>query len=401
MGIGLKADFVSHDVIITGLDIIRILKCRSGRMKIAIISQNMAEEHTSPNIDFPEGLDNRPDIYVEFTQEDARPVVDELELPVGNVEGLLSNNNNNGRLSPNYSTFTGGGPTSMSLVDPSHLHNMVQVFHISLNGKQSPKNIVTNIFIKKSLIINSIEHGVIPIKPFEGVLGKVAETVVYTKGCVWVKLNFLEHSILFANMHLPVDTSNAKTLGYAYRKRKFYKILNKLKDNVTPNTNIIVSGDLNFRREIEKNGSSINQLTELIKEDMPLNLKELPFSEKNAEKFTCKFLTPEKLEEKHYNMTNGDYKRCRETTIDKFNEAPNTHCFDVKRIPSRCDRFLLRDSDIREIKKLEYDSDVLVPEYDHNAIFASFEIGPPAVIGTQLGGRRRTRRRPRKSSRRS
>jgi hypothetical protein len=29
LGTGLKADFVSHDVIITGLDIIRIMNCRA------------------------------------------------------------------------------------------------------------------------------------------------------------------------------------------------------------------------------------------------------------------------------------------------------------------------------------------------------------------------------------
>jgi hypothetical protein len=387
LGIGLKADFVSHDVIITGLDIIRIKKCRSGRMKISIISLNMGSIDDLPKISIPAKLAVNPDIYVEFTQEDGREPI-EIESDIG------SNTNNT-----NYGTFSGGART-MSLVDTDKLLNMIQVAHISLNATKSEQNIITNIFVKKSLNLLNVETGIRSAKPRKGSFGNLLELAQnaidsHSKGYVWAKLTFDKCSVLFVNMHLPVDTSNARTLGYEYRKNKFFKFLTELQEKLDDRTSIVVGGDLNFRREIEltKNENSVqfNQLTRLVESEMPIPLKELPFTD-GRPKYTCKFKTVKSFTKKKQRpMDPLEYKRCRGEgaviqSVGVVTEPISTDCLDLKRIPSRCDRFLVGGAGASTLTVSEHDSAMLVPESDHNAIYATFRIGP------QLGGRRRTRR---------
>jgi exonuclease III len=348
-------------------------------MKVVnIISLNVDGLKESPNRELPSGLHSDPDIYAEFTQEDARVVnINQLNSvrtiydPENNSTKILNRNNNNASMI--------GGNDNMTLVKSSALKDMNLAAHISLNTTKTKQNIITNIFLKKGLVVLNVETGVIAVKPSQGKLGKFRAffqghipSLGYSKGCVWVKLDFGTDSILFMNMHLPVDTGDKKTLGYSFRKKMFYKILRMLSDKVDRDTQVIVGGDLNFRMEDNEDQLTrlLNNATRNNRNAIPIPLKELAFPDGQEPSFTCKF-------------KEGSDKDCRLTPVS---EHKNLKCADESRAPSRCDRFLVTGNP----RVTLYDTGVLLDASDHNAIFASIEIG--ARSG---GGKRVTRKRSR------
>ena len=353
-------------------------------MRINIISLNVDGLKDSPNIDLPRGLDRSPDIYAEFTQEDARAVKIDQFNQVRTIYDPEENNAAHLTLrdpdeDPNV-TFSGGGHDNITLVDADVLKDMGLAAHVSLNTRKTKQNIITNIFLKKGLQPLNVETGVIAVKPSQGKIGKLRAffqghipSLGYSKGCVWVKLDFGTHTVLFMNMHLPVDTSDKKTLGYGFRKKMFFKILRMLSDKVDEHTSVIVGGDLNFRMEDKR-----DQLTRLLnnatrnnrnRNAIPIALRELPFPEGQEPTFTCKF------------KEHSD-EGCRLTPVSELPNDKKLACANEDRTLSRCDRFLVTGNP----KVSLYDTGVLLDASDHNAIYASFTIRP------QTGGRRRTRR---------
>jgi len=337
-------------------------------MKVNIISLNVDGLKESPKLKIPSGLDSNPDIYAEFTQEDSRNVkIDQLN-PVRTIYDPDEN-----IYSP---AITGGSADNITLIDSVYLKDMNLVAHISLNPTATSQNIITNIFLKRGLRPSNVETGVIVVKPSQGKLGKIKSYVQshltgYSKGCVWVKIIFQSSSILFLNMHLPVDTGDKKTLGYPFRKKMFYKLLRTLSDKVDRHTSVIVGGDLNFRMH-----DTQDQLTDLLRnstrnnrDSLPIPLKELSFPPGQEPAFTCKF-------KEHSDKT------CRLTPIAELPDDTSLHCADEHRTLSRCDRFLVNGDPRVSI----YNTAVLLDGSDHNAIFASFDT---TTVG---GGRRRTRR---------
>lgn len=336
-------------------------------MRVNVVSLNVDGLTKSPEIDYPFFLPPNPDLYAEFTQEDARPVV-LTPTTLQEIELLQD----------------GGGE---ALVSEPALKGMRLITHVSLNDNKSAQNIVLNIYIKiTGLQAPEVEQGKIVVPKGEksglvhfaqGFLG------MYSKGAVWAKLSFPRYSILFINMHLPVKTSegsNGKlknaTLGNAYRTKMFKKILDLLSSKVDGNTHVIVGGDLNFRM----NSKGEDQLDELLQgEGLPIPLKELPFPEGDKAAFTCKF-----KEAKDFRNDS-----CRLTELSNKSEV-ELPCADEKRNPSRCDRFLIHKH--RTIRVDMYKTAVLLPDSDHNAIYTSFRIGEQEGGTRRKRGRRNSRR---------
>jgi len=330
-------------------------------MRVNVVSLNVDGLTKSPEIEYPFFLPTNPDVYAEFTQEDARPVV--LGRTVVQDFQLLQD---------------GGGE---SLVSDEGLKGMRLITHVSLNDNKAAQNILLNIYIKNGGIqAPQVEQGKIVIPKGEksglvhfaqGFLG------MYSKGAVWAKLSFPRYAILFINMHLPVKTSegsNGKlknaTMGNAYRTKMFKQVLDLLSSKVDGKTHVILGGDLNFR--INSKGG--DQLDELLKEGgLAIPLKELPFPEGEHPSFTCKF-----KESKDYRDN-----ACRLTELTDHPENIELPCADEKRNPSRCDRFLMHKN--RDINVDVYKTAVLLSDSDHNAIYTSFR------ISEQEGGTRKKR----------
>ena len=284
---------------------------------------------------------DNPDLYVEFTQEDDRPI---------NTTLLIDIDNNDYKKIGTY----------------------------SLNHHKTAQNIITNVYARKNIEVSVNTHGAIPIKYKKGKqLVHTLQTALsylpgqklgFTKGGVYVKLTVDNKKIFLLNLHLPVDTKK-ENMGYDYRKEQLIKIINKISDHIDEDTMLFVSGDLNFR--MNRNG--VNQLTELLK-GKDLMLKELNIPAGDKKTFTCKF--------KNNSSTNYNYNsKCRLTEIN--NEGSNNFknisknvqdtCGDPKRIPSRCDRFLIHSPYVINVSK--YKSMVLLDSSDHNAIYTSFKVG--------------------------
>ena len=114
------------------------------------------------------------------------------------------------------------------------------------------------------------------------------------------------------------------------------------------------------------NRSGVNQLTTLLN-STNMRLEELIIPELDKKTFTCKF------------NSNSD-RNCRLSPINarNANDFKNisynvqNRCGNSKRIPSRCDRFLIDSPYLVNVNR--YTSLVLIDSSDHNAIFSSFEI---------------------------
>ena len=312
-------------------------------MKISLLSQNLGNNDVyeinpiipaktltaNPRVNnankLPTVID--PDIHVEFTQEDKRPLdVMEPLIPIQTSSG-----------------------TSYIMIGTE-----------SLNKKAVKGNVITKVYVRsdnRNLFVHG--RGQLDIKMEKGIIkGPLANIIgafkPVTKGATWIKVTNTDtnESYLFVNMHLPIDTGKwaigekNRTLGNMYRIESFKRIVSRIHEiyGMDPNLKIIMGGDLNFR-----NIDDQDQLTALLKDknftnNIPYTLSELS-KDKGA---TCKYLTT-----------------C------SFNRTGKQDCLDTKRAPSRCDRFLTNARNIKD--NMVFKNFVLDPIYDHNAVYLSFE----------------------------
>ena len=314
-------------------------------MRIGVFSYNVAELAESPHLADPGIIALNPDIYIEMTQEDHRkpdgtPLLD---------SAILESN----------------GYTSIS--------------SISLNGERTTKNLIMNLYAKSDSGVTILDKGVKAVSPTEAhkslslaaqLVGKKLHSGFgFTKGVVYIKI-MAERPILFMNMHLPVDTTEKDgklvnaSMGLEYRKTVLMKLLNKLEQRgvLDENTILFIGGDLNFRMDFK----GMNQLNQFLASNASSlhRLRELP-SPNNSKQLTCKF--------------NGHNKNCRTRKMPKNNVGAFLNniqktCGNPKRVPSRCDRFLISSSPVDKIKVLLHTVKYLLPESDHNGLLTCFDI---------------------------
>ncbi len=307
-------------------------------MRIGVLSLNVDSLKESPGNAIPELDMSSLDYYVEFTQEDGRPIT--------------------------TPPLIGSLPERFTLVGEK-----------SMNFHRSNQNILTKVYTsKKGNPV--VTKGTIPLSIRDTSKHKILllaqrATGEITKGAVWIHLKYNQYSLLFINLHLPVKTNVEKingvktrilkdpTLGYEYRKQSLLSIFEKLKPLIDETTFTVVGGDLNFR--INPNGE--DQLTTLL-QSYPY-MKEFPFPDESSKTFTCKF----KTEEEYKGSEN--LKSCRLTKIQNVNQPKE--CMDEDRVPSRCDRFLYHTTNYEPtVEKQE--SIVYLKNSDHNALFLVFTL---------------------------
>jgi hypothetical protein len=217
-------------------------------MKITILSQNLAEKTINDiaNDKFTDSFESKPDVYVEFTQEDNRPI------------------------------------DTSSIIDNTLLEGYTNICVEALSRKQ-PFNVITKVYSNNSTIIKKQS-------------GHVVLNTLATKGSSWVLIgrDNPDFNVLFINMHLPVDTGKYSlfknaTLGNKYRIESMIyclrTILKQLKLGIT-NLKIFIGGDLNFRVI-----DGQDQLTTLLESNKLQDATAIPIFElSNNLGTTCKYL---------------------------------------------------------------------------------------------------------------
>lgn len=317
-------------------------------LRIGALSYNIEKLQTSPKLQYTKIIELSPDIYVEMTQEDQR--------------------NNK------------GSDYSSSLIDKEILrgNQYVCIFSIALNEVKVEQNIILKLFVKLHIAKGiTITGGRKPVSPKESrgafLLGaqliarKAGLGYGYSKGMVYAKVAFKDSSempILFVNMHLPMD-GKLNNLGLNYRKSVLADLLEKLlrSGQIYSDTRIIIGGDLNFRM----NMNGVNQLNTLLSNvhtPFEYYLKELPFPN-GEKKLTCKFIS--------HNKTCRTRKMPKNNLRGFLKNVQNT-CGNAKRIPSRCDRFLISKPPITKVNVLMHEAVYLLPEADHNGLAACFDL---------------------------
>jgi hypothetical protein len=295
-------------------------------MRYAVISQNCDGLKTGPVLPFDKILSLDPDVYVEMTQEDARPV------------------------------------DSGSLLDPKLLHDYRVLTTVALNSGASSQNLIMTCWIKsdQNALYVSGSHAV---SPSGSKIALMAQSVAkgYSKGAVYVKL-ILKQPILFINMHLPVKTGvgmftrklKNNTMGLKYRHRVLVELLREVAHLVDRRTTVFVGGDLNFRMDAD----GTDQLTRILAtEGLPYGLQETV-----GNYLTCKFTKP--------NRPCRTRRAGRPTAAYLANVQKN--CGANDRVPSRCDRFLIGSPWSYKIHF--QDTEVFLPESDHNGIYTCFDL---------------------------
>jgi len=244
----------------------------------------------------------------------------------------------------------------------NRLASIADVFLNNSNAKID-KNLRITVYSKDTSY--TVKTGTIPIANKAGIRGAVAygyqaltsgtgnltKTAGFSKGAAWASLEKNGTTYLFVNAHLPMD-KKAPGLGLDYRIKAFKTILTKLAPLVTANTYMFFAGDLNFRMDT----AGKNQLYTLLEQPLPISLTDI--SPISRQQYTCKFL-PNKTDE------------CRLQEIKPGAPPTDPNCFDNERIPSRCDRILVGDN---HLPILDYKTFVLDSKFDHNGIYATFEL---------------------------
>jgi hypothetical protein len=250
-----------------------------------------------------------------------------------------------------------------------------------LTKAQSGKNIVTKLFINDpSITVTESGHvniGAGDKRTWLGYAKSGAQELglaKFTKGAVYIKIAKGEHSFLFINMHLPIDTADKQTFGNDYRIHSLVEIIDKLEEKIDDKTTVFIGGDLNFRI-VEENYKMVDQLNKRLSK-VSSQIRELNFLDPEDIKFTCKFKTPVKQE---YKMLDENYKKnieleaCRNRPfkMDKeYIEEVQRDCGVGNRTPSRCDRFLLMPVDKTVDYKVIRHTAVYLKEIgsDHNGL---------------------------------
>lgn len=307
-------------------------------MRIGVLSYNVDKLNKDPNIDDTSVIDLHPDIYVEMTQEDSRKP---------NGDSLLSSN-----------------------ILKTNGYDILET--VSLNSGKSSQNVIMNLYKREDSSVEVIDKGAYPVSPKKGYKNALiyAQSFLgYTKGMVYIKVVCESKTIIFVNMHLPIDTTEKggklvnSSMGLNYRTDVMNDLLNKLNkdDTIDYDPIIFIGGDLNFR--MDYNGK--NQLTNLLKSNANnfQNIREFSFPN-NSKKLTCKF--------------NRGNRSCRTRKIPKNNvevflKKVQQNCGDKSRIPSRCDRFLIKTTDTTPTPLL-HTAKYLLPKSDHNGLLICFDI---------------------------
>jgi hypothetical protein len=295
-------------------------------MRYAVISQNCDGLKTGPDLTFDKILSLNPDVYVEMTQEDGRPV------------------------------------DSDSLLDNELLRDYKVLTTVALNSEGSSQNLIMTCWVKDDRDVFYIT-GTNAVSPSGSKIALMAQSAVkgYSKGAVYVKL-MLDKPILFINMHLPVKTGvglftrklKNNTMGLKYRHRVLLDLLRGLAYLVDRHTTVFVGGDLNFRMDAD----GTDQLTRILAtEGLPYGLQDL-----DANYLTCKFTKPN--------------RPCRTRRAGRPSAAylanVQKNCGANDRVPSRCDRFLIGSP--WSIKIQFQDTEVFLPDSDHNGIYTCFDL---------------------------
>jgi hypothetical protein len=314
-------------------------------LKINIVSFNLTNTNKTLSADAREVLQFDPDIHIEATQEDQRP------LDKNSIFGSELANK------------------GFDLFDM-----------VSLNHKPTDMNVVLRVYMKKNIhqLQGTSEHkkGKHPLALLNGIKGTAlleAQAAAdylslgkgFSKGAVWIKI-YKPYPILFINMHLPILKSKGdKGLGYEFRSRALKEILtNKdISDLVTPDTTVFLTGDMNFRINPDQH----NQLTNLLNSDIPF-LQELDFLRQEDKVITCKF-------EKDKGEACKDARKIMPVVPGGPPMAKGLEkCVSEKRTPSRCDRILFHKGNRMSLKVLQHKGSYLLDLSDHNALFATVEL---------------------------
>jgi hypothetical protein len=324
-------------------------------MKISLFTCNLANSAQPPNLTRKDPIACSPDIYIEMTQEDYRPLnsgsvfsplVFPADLKLVAIQSLNS------------------GPTTQNVV--IRMYSWLKFPYetgkkaIAAKGKKDWK-----FQAQKALSFSGIGLGV-------------------SKGAVWIKA-YIPRPVLFVCMHLPMK-KNAPGLGFEIRKNALYNLIGELAPLIDQETSVFIGGDLNFRMEYNGKNQLTNELTNM------RYLKELPFLDEKDKIFTCKF-KPIVNKKKSFNpfklfktskVVPNNKENCtirRSTSIGINSEEVKdlqTECGDLHRIPSRCDRFLYRLGAKKTLNTIYQTGGPLIGMSDHNAMWACFELNDDA-----------------------
>ena len=315
-------------------------------VRVNIISFNLANTTEELSADSTEVLQYDPDIHVEATQEDFRPL------------------NNNSIFGP-ILTNKGYGLFDM----------------VSLNKKPTDMNVVLRVYMKYDMLdaqgLTTPQNGKQPLPTHNGQVGLAIlkgqglaaslpfGTSGYSKGAVWVKV-FQPYPMLFINMHLPILKKKGNLgLGFNFRAQKLKEILflPAVRSLATSDTTVFITGDLNFRINPDQH----NQLTNLLSSNIPF-LQELPFLRPEDRVITCKFETG------RGEACAGARKLQPVVPGGPPLPAGMDQCVDEKRTPSRCDRILYHPGNGTTVTVLQHKGADLFDESDHNALFATVDV---------------------------
>ena len=343
-------------------------------VSISILSQNGINKNTSNHIEAI--ILKKPDIYIEFTQEDNRSDHDNTILDNDFIKKNCKIINMEQSSRP--LTITGG------------------------------YNIVSKIFKKndsKITIHDNIENAVIYISTDGSIVGHTP--VFSTKAAVCTKLRINGKAMLFVNLHLPM-LPGKPGLGVEARTGALNGVISNLITNgmLTNETALIIGGDLNFR--IDEDGK--DQLSELLKTNLFTPYKSIledrilgEFSN-TQNMFTCKL-------KNKLNILDNTYikgiKECRQTAVNGHNEPQGElltdaqkqvqqqvqqHCGVENRLPSKCDRFLISKTADIVINPNKYQAIYLEDiKSDHNAVYSIFTVSLPqnTIRSPQKAGAKR------------
>ena len=315
-------------------------------VRVNIVSFNLANTKMELSANSTEVLQYDPDIHVEATQEDFRPL------------------NNNSIFGP---ALTNKGYSLFDMV--------------SLNQKPTDMNVVLRVYMKQQILnlqgLTDPQNGKQPLPTHNGQVGLailkgqgIAErlpfgTSGYSKGAVWVKV-YQPYPMLFIIMHLPIlKKKGDRGLGFNFRAQKLKEILflPAVRNLATTDTTVFITGDLNFRINPDQH----NQLTNLLSSNIPF-LQELPFLRPEDRVITCKF------EQGRGKACDGARKL--QPVFPGGPPLPTgmNYCVSEKRTPSRCDRILYHPGNETTVTVLQHKGADLFDESDHNALFATVDV---------------------------
>lgn len=292
----------------------------------------------------------KPDIYVEFTQEDNRQLDEQ------------------------------------SIIDKNLLEGYSNICIEALSPKQ-PFNIITKVYSNNDKIVK-IQSGHLEINKFSGSFTSPLESslgrlVRYaTKGSSWVLVRDTsggaDTNILFVNMHLPIDTGKLSfiknsSLGNKYRIESMTHSLKTILSHLEKTIDIkflkvFIGGDLNFRII---DGS--DQLSTFLEENQKILKDKMNTAEALGNNGVENMKISEKFSMPLFELSENLGSTCKYLSSCDADRTDNVACLDPKRTPSRCDR-ILTNVPLSNLNVLNQKNFVVDPLLDHNAIILTVEL---------------------------